>query len=107
MASYVERILEFLEKIVKMQEIPKHLQEDIQWAIETISSNKLYVGNFDGFKLSEERKEIKAWTDMIALRNLPISLKNAARLQATATLLGLDENGKIKKQLNNKGFKLK
>lgn len=63
MASYVERVIDFLEKHTVNPEVPKHLQEDIQWAIEIISSNKLYVGNLEGFKLSEERPEVKAWTD--------------------------------------------
>lgn len=51
MSSYVERVIDFLEKHTVNPEVPKHLQEDIQWAIDIISSNKLYAGSFEGFKL--------------------------------------------------------
>jgi len=44
MSSYVERVLDFLEKHTANPEIPKTLQEDIQWAIDIISANKLYAG---------------------------------------------------------------
>ena len=47
------------------------LQEDVQWAIDTISSRKLYKGGLEGHKLSEEREEIRAWSDLIYLRNVP------------------------------------
>jgi hypothetical protein len=57
------------------------LKEDISWAIDVISANKLYVGGFEGFKLSEEKAEIKAWTDLIALKNLPINKLEMERLK--------------------------
>jgi hypothetical protein len=42
MSSYVERVLDFLEKHSVNPEIPKTLQEDIEWAIDIIAANKLY-----------------------------------------------------------------
>lgn len=45
MSSYVERVIDFLEKHTVNVEVPKHLQEDIQWAIDIISANKLYSGS--------------------------------------------------------------
>lgn len=81
MSSYVERVIDFLEKHTVNPEVPKHLQEDIQWAIDIISSNKLYAGSFEGFRLQEERPEVKAWTDMISLRNIPINRKEQERLK--------------------------
>lgn len=47
--------------------MPKLLLEDIEWAIEVISANKLYTGNLDNIKLNKERPEIKAWSDLINL----------------------------------------
>lgn len=81
MSSYVERVIDFLEKHQVNPEVPKHLQEDIEWAIDVISTNKLYAGSFEGFKLSEDRPEVKAWTDMIGLKNLPMSKKEIERLK--------------------------
>ena len=81
MASYVEKVLDFLEKLTKSSEVPKTLQEDVQWAYDIISANKLYAGSFEGFKLSEERPEIKAWTDMIALKNIPNNKLEMLRLK--------------------------
>lgn len=75
MSSYVERVLDFLEKHMSNPEIPKTLQEDFVWAIEIISANKLYVGSFDGFKLKENREEVRAWTDLIYLKNIPVNKK--------------------------------
>jgi hypothetical protein len=45
MSSYAEKVIEFLEKSMLNPEIPKELSEDIQWAVEIISGNKLYSGN--------------------------------------------------------------
>lgn len=73
MSSYVERVLDFFEKHVSNPEIPKTLQEDFVWAIEIISANKLYVGSFDAFKLKENREEVRAWTDLIYLKNIPVN----------------------------------
>jgi hypothetical protein len=71
MASYVERVLDFLEKISLNDDVPKELQEDVQWAYDTISEKNLYKGSLDGFKLQEDKEEIKVWTDLINLKNLP------------------------------------
>lgn len=81
MSSYVERVIDFLEKHQVNQDVPKHLREDLQWAIDIISSNKLYIHNFAGFKLSEDRPEVKAWTDLIYLKNVPASRKELDRLK--------------------------
>ena len=45
MASYVERVIDFMERMTLNTDLPKMLVEDIQWAIDTISANKLYTGN--------------------------------------------------------------
>ena len=66
MCSYVERVIDLLEKLSKNQDIPKEIKEDIEWAIETISSNKLYKGELTK-KLNPNRIDIKAWTNMIKL----------------------------------------
>lgn len=81
MSSYVERVVDFLEKHTVNPEIPKHLQEDIQWAIDIISANKLYAGSFEGFRLQEDRPEVKVWTDMISLKNIPVNKKEQERLK--------------------------
>ena len=67
MASYVERVIDFFERLTKNSEIEKTLREDVEWAIDIISANKLYQGGFEGFKLQEDKPEIKAWTDLITL----------------------------------------
>lgn len=70
MASYVERVLDLIERQSKNPKVPKSLQEDLEWAYETISSNKLYKGGLDGFKLNQDRPEVKAWVNMINLKNI-------------------------------------
>lgn len=81
MASYVERVLDFFERLTKNSEIEKSLREDVEWAIDVISANKLYQGGFEGFKLQEEKVEIRAWTDLIRLKALPYSLAESDRLK--------------------------
>lgn len=81
MSSYVERVLDFLEKHTVDPQIPKHLQEDIQWAIDIISANKLYAGSMQGFRLQEDKPEVKAWTDLINLKNIPQNKKETERLK--------------------------
>jgi hypothetical protein len=63
MASHVERLIDFLERCMTNQDLPKVLLEDIEWAIETISANKLYAGNLDNINFNKERAEIKSWID--------------------------------------------
>jgi hypothetical protein len=72
MASYVERVLDFIERQSKNPKVPKLLQEDLEWAYETISSNKLYKGGLDGMKLNMDRPEVQAWMNMINLQILHI-----------------------------------
>ena len=67
MASYVERIIDFLEKLLENDAYPKTLLEDIEWAIEVISANKLKAGNMNIFKLDELRPEIRAWLNLISM----------------------------------------
>jgi len=55
--------------------MPKVLLEDIEWAVEVISSNKLYSGNLNNIKFNKERPEIKAWIDQIDLVSIPISIE--------------------------------
>ena len=74
MASYVERVLDFFERLTKNGEIEKNLREDVEWAIDVISANKLYQGGFEGFKLQEDKPEIKAWTEQIKLKAIPYNI---------------------------------
>ena len=55
--------------------MPKVLLEDIEWAVEVISANKLYSGNLDNIKFNKERPEIKAWIDQINLKAIPINIE--------------------------------
>ena len=104
MSSYVERVIDFLEKHTVNPEIPKHLQEDIQWAIDIISSNKLYAGGFDGFKLSEDRPEVKAWTDLIGLKNITVCKKELERLKQFDNMdPNKDNKNKKKKKVKVQG----
>ena len=60
--------------------MPKVLLEDIEWAVEVISANKLYSGNLDNIKFNKERPEIKAWIDQINLKAIPINIEEQERL---------------------------
>jgi len=102
MSSYVERVIDFLEKHTVNPEVPKHLQEDIQWAIDIISSNKLYAGSFEGFRLQEDRAEVKAWTDLISQRNIPVNKREQERLKSVEVLLKEEEQSKRRKELQKK-----
>ena len=79
---YIERVLDFLERQSVNSAVPKQLQEDLQWAYELISQNKLYSANIEGLKLAEDRPEVKAWTNLIALKQLPENKKEVERLSA-------------------------
>ena len=81
MASYVERVLDFLERLSKNEEIDKILREDVEWAVEVITANKLYQGGFDGFNIQEDRPEIKVWMDIINMRQIPFNLVEQERLK--------------------------
>ena len=71
MASHVERIIDLLERQIVNPEIPKMLMEDIEWAIEVISTNKLYTGNMSMINFNRQRPEIEAWLDQINLKSIP------------------------------------
>ena len=62
-----------------------------------ISSNKLYIHNFAGFKLSEDRPEVKAWTDMISLKSVPVSKKELERLKQVESNDASQQKGQKKK----------
>ena len=81
MASYVERVLDFMERVTKIAEIDKQIREDVEWAIETISANKLYSGGLDGFYLQDSLPEVKAWKDMIYVQSLPVNKEEQDRLK--------------------------
>jgi hypothetical protein len=68
MASYVERIIDFLEKQAEHPDMPKMLREDIEWAIDVISANKLYTGSLDTINYNLQRPEIAAWLNQIKLK---------------------------------------
>ena len=82
MPCYIELVLDFLERQGTNSAIPKQIQEDLQWAYELISQNRLYSANFDGFKLQEDRPEIKAWTNLISMKSIPENKKEIERLAA-------------------------
>ena len=81
MASYVERITDFLEKQMVNEALPKNLREDIEWAVEVISSNKLYNGNLSKVELDELRPEISVWTKMISGENIPTNKEEMKRIR--------------------------
>jgi hypothetical protein len=81
MASYVERVLDFLERLSKNEEIDKILREDVEWAVDVISANKLYQGGLDGFKIQEDRPEVKTWTEIINMRGIPYNIVEHERLK--------------------------
>lgn len=78
----IENVLDLLERQSKNPAVPKQLREDLEWAFELISQNKLYNPTTDGFKLQEERPEVKAWTNLIALKAIPENRKEVERLEA-------------------------
>jgi len=71
MASHVERLIDFLERCMTNQDLPKVLLEDIEWAVEVISANKLYAGNLDSHTFNKLRPEISSWIDQINLKTIP------------------------------------
>ena len=81
MASHIEKIIDFLEKLLENNDMPKMLLEDIEWTIEVISANKLYSGSLDNIKFNKERPEIKAWIDKINLVAIPINEEEKERLE--------------------------
>jgi len=70
MASSVEKVIDFLERFAENENLQKTLKEDIEWAVEIISANKLYTGTMNNINFNTERPEIRAWLDIIHLRNV-------------------------------------
>jgi hypothetical protein len=58
MASYVERVLDFFERLAKNENVDKTLREDVEWAIDMISANKLYTGTLDSLGLYDQLPEV-------------------------------------------------
>lgn len=57
------------------------LMEDIEWAIEVISANKLYTGSMSMINFNRQRPEIEAWLDQIDLKNIPKNINEMERLR--------------------------
>jgi len=81
MASYVERVLDFFERQAKNDQLSKVMVEDIQWAIDVISANKLYTGNMHSIHFNIEKPEIKAWVEKISLKSMPVNIAEMERLK--------------------------
>lgn len=81
MSSYIERVLEFLEKQLNNKDFKPQLLEDIEWAIDIIGKNKMNTGSGKLEDFDEKRPEIKAWVDRIRLRALPRNIEESNRLQ--------------------------
>ena len=98
MASYVERIIDFLDRQVLNEDYPKNVLEDIEWAIEVISANRLSQGNLGGIKLDDQRPEIRAWTDMIKMTRIPLNVEEQKRLKEFEELHQAESNKKGSKR---------
>ena len=61
--------------------MPKMLIEDIQWAIDVISANKLYTGNMDSIDFNMQRPEIEAQINQINLKTIPCNIEEMERLK--------------------------
>jgi hypothetical protein len=81
MASYVERVLDFFERLSKNENVDKTLREDVEWAIEMISANKLYTGSIDSLGVQDKLAEVKAWKNLIYMKDIPINLMEAERIK--------------------------
>jgi len=99
MASHVERIIDFLERQAVNPEIPKMLMEDIEWAIEVISANKLYTGSMSMINFNRQRAEIEAWLDLIDLKTIPKNISEMERLKIYEEMHKLENQKKGKKKL--------
>jgi hypothetical protein len=97
MASYVERIIDFLEKQMTNEDIPKGLQEDIEWAAGVISTNKLYKGSLSDIKFDRKRPEIKAWLDMVDMSSVPVNIEEMKHRKEYEDLHNLEHQRKSKR----------
>ena len=105
MASYVEKLIDLLEKQTSLGEdvMPKMLREDIEWAIELIGSNKLYTGDTDVYSTFDAKKpEIQAWLDIVKLKNIPKSEVDIERLKDLDEIHALRQQKKVNKKLLEK-----
>ena len=68
MESHIERLIKMLDKLLENENLPKMLYEDIEWAVNIISENKLYSGSHGAFKYNKDRDEILAWLEKINLK---------------------------------------
>ena len=50
-----------MEKLIENRNLSIMLHEDIEWAVELISKNKLYAVGMDNIKYNKDRPEISAW----------------------------------------------
>jgi hypothetical protein len=95
MASNVERVIDFLDRQATNTDLPKMLVEDIQWAIDVISANKLYKGNLDNINFNTMREEVNAWIDRISHKVVPSNIEEEDRLKQYEELIK-NENQKRK-----------
>ena len=72
--------------------MPKHLVEDIQWAVDVISANKLYTGNMASINFNTERAEIKHWIEHISMKSIPRNIAEMDRLKEYEELMKMDKN---------------
>jgi len=72
--------------------MPKMLVEDIQWAVDVISANKLYTGNMASINFNTERVEIKHWIDHISMKSIPRNIAEMERLKEYEELMKMDKN---------------
>ena len=82
MASYVERVLDYLERLTKNENVDKTLREDVEWAIDMISANKLYTGTLDSLGLQDHLPEVQAWKNLIFMKKIPINMVEDEKLKA-------------------------
>jgi hypothetical protein len=55
-----------------------------------------------GFRLQEDKQEVKAWTDLISLRNIPVNKNEMERLKQFEGLKDNEEQLARKKILQKK-----
>ena len=65
MSSYIERVLDFLDRQALNKEFSPQLLEDIEWAIDIIGNNKLNIGGDSVYQFDEKKPEIKLQLDLI------------------------------------------
>jgi len=70
--------------------MPKMLAEEIEWAYEQISANKLYGNGANNMVLDLQRPEIKAWKNLINLEWIPTNEEEMNRLKEFEDMHKLD-----------------